>query len=633
MLRGAVRLGQIALVIIAVGLTATISASLRLVYKVVLWPFAWTGILDFLYWHSARLRGVFALRLGEAAPEVGARALVGKLGCDFEEHVVETTDGFMLVLHRILPLGSRLLPPRARGGGRPPVLLIHGLMMTSEVWLVGGPRRSLAAALLLAGFDVWLANARGNKYSCRHARLSRADAAYWAYSLDELARLDLPAAVAHVLAATGARRLSLVAFSQGSAQSLAALALSPALQARVSALVALSPAVAVRGLSRSPATAMAEADVNLIYLVFGERAMLPFVVAAQRQLSASAWARILDVCMRYLFSWRGAGTGALMKAAAYQTLFSTTSVRCIVHWFQIISGGRFCQYTEVPRSAWPRALAWMGMAAPAPQGGGGSDEGSGSVPPLYDCSLIGTPIFAFAGGTDTLIDVDATRAALPAESEPVLVTRGDSSSAAFCETLDAACRVPLPLLPPPVEGIGETALLLSARTDVGAEAAVGDDARQLPPPQQPWTPQSSEPSPPPPQGLMFERQRLFLHVEPGMEHLCTLWGDSAPTHIFPAVVLALRRFAAAQFADEADEAEAVAVDELAAADAAAAAAAEHATQSKPAARSPLPRRRDPALSARSRLARTHLSQNGVSPLSAGAASPFFPAVYAAAQPD
>jgi pimeloyl-ACP methyl ester carboxylesterase len=41
---------------------------------------------------------------------------------------------------------------------RPPVLLQHGLLESSAVFVDNGPGRSLAFALADAGFDVWMSN-------------------------------------------------------------------------------------------------------------------------------------------------------------------------------------------------------------------------------------------------------------------------------------------------------------------------------------------------------------------------------------------------------------------------------------------------------------------------------------------
>ena len=54
---------------------------------------------------------------------------------------------------------------------------------------------SLALRLARAGHDVWLGNNRGNRHSRAHARLKADDDAFWRWSVDELAALDLPAIV------------------------------------------------------------------------------------------------------------------------------------------------------------------------------------------------------------------------------------------------------------------------------------------------------------------------------------------------------------------------------------------------------------------------------------------------------
>jgi hypothetical protein len=46
-----------------------------------------------------------------------------------------------------------------------------------------------------AGFDVWLCNNRGNKYSCKHVNLAPSSERFWNFSMDEMARYDIPAVV------------------------------------------------------------------------------------------------------------------------------------------------------------------------------------------------------------------------------------------------------------------------------------------------------------------------------------------------------------------------------------------------------------------------------------------------------
>ena len=38
------------------------------------------------------------------------------------------------------------------------------------------------------GFDVWLANSRGNTFSRRHTHLDAVSAQFWAFSFDEMAK-------------------------------------------------------------------------------------------------------------------------------------------------------------------------------------------------------------------------------------------------------------------------------------------------------------------------------------------------------------------------------------------------------------------------------------------------------------
>ncbi|KAF8934411.1 cholesterol esterase, partial [Dissophora ornata] len=76
---------------------------------------------------------------------------------------------------------------------KPVVLLYHGFMMCSEVWLCNlDEERNLAFVLAEAGYDVWLGNARGNKYSLKHIFLKPHENKFWEFSMDELALFDMP---------------------------------------------------------------------------------------------------------------------------------------------------------------------------------------------------------------------------------------------------------------------------------------------------------------------------------------------------------------------------------------------------------------------------------------------------------
>lgn len=76
---------------------------------------------------------------------------------------------------------------------RPVVLLYHGFLMSSEVWICNvDEHRNLPFILAERGYDVWLGNARGNKYSQNHLWRNPRHQSFWEFSMNEYAMRDLP---------------------------------------------------------------------------------------------------------------------------------------------------------------------------------------------------------------------------------------------------------------------------------------------------------------------------------------------------------------------------------------------------------------------------------------------------------
>lgn len=191
------------------------------------------------------------LRLAERirrAPDF--EALCAIFGYSFEEHVVLTKDGYLLGLHRICHKKGEEPQPGTCRTGKPVVYLHHGLLMNSEVWVcLTSAERSIPFVLVELGYDVWLGNNRGNKYSKKSIYHDPNSTKFWDFSMDNFAWNDIPDSIEYVLEVTQEPSLSYVGFSQGTAQAFAALSIHPQLNRRVNVFIALAPAMSPSGLA------------------------------------------------------------------------------------------------------------------------------------------------------------------------------------------------------------------------------------------------------------------------------------------------------------------------------------------------------------------------------------------------
>jgi lysosomal acid lipase/cholesteryl ester hydrolase len=104
--------------------------------------------------------------------------------------------------------------------------------------------RSLPFLLANQGFDVWLGNNRGNKYSNKHVSLDPAkNASYWEFSFHEMGLYDLPAEINYILGVTNTSQLIYIGHSQGTSQMFAGSSMLPAYFAsKIKVFIAMGPA-------------------------------------------------------------------------------------------------------------------------------------------------------------------------------------------------------------------------------------------------------------------------------------------------------------------------------------------------------------------------------------------------------
>ncbi|KAG6408956.1 hypothetical protein SASPL_131984 [Salvia splendens] len=149
------------------------------------------------------------------------------------EHTTRTKDGYVLGLQRVTS------PSVAVHKGAPPVLLIHGLFMGGDAWFLDSPNQSLGFILANRGYDVWVGNVRGTRWSHGHVSLTEEDKDFWDWSWQELALHDLGEMIHYIYSTTNSEVL-VVGHSQGTIMSLAALT-QPDIAKMVKAAALLCP--------------------------------------------------------------------------------------------------------------------------------------------------------------------------------------------------------------------------------------------------------------------------------------------------------------------------------------------------------------------------------------------------------
>jgi len=140
---------------------------------------------------------------------------------------------------------------------------------------------------------------------------------------------------------------------------------------------------------------MIRASPSIIFLLFGRHSILTMCLFWQDLLPRAFFVRIIDWCLQFLFRWNTWNMSLKTKRACYFHLYSMTSVKCVVHWFQIIRSARFQFYDDLPTP--PRFSA----------------HSQTHVAPPYPTTQIQTPIAVFYGGSDTLSDMDVFFNQLP----------------------------------------------------------------------------------------------------------------------------------------------------------------------------------------------------------------------------
>mmetsp|Transcript_35516 Transcript_35516/g.54337 ORF Transcript_35516/g.54337 Transcript_35516/m.54337 type:complete len:88 (+) Transcript_35516:404-667(+) len=82
-------------------------------------------------------------------------------------------------------------------------------------WVFNRPEVAPAFVLARAGYDVWLGNNRGNRFSDTHTSLTTKDRDYWQFNWEEMGVYDTPAVIDYILGQTGYSKINYIGHSEG----------------------------------------------------------------------------------------------------------------------------------------------------------------------------------------------------------------------------------------------------------------------------------------------------------------------------------------------------------------------------------------------------------------------------------
>ncbi|XP_047990367.1 lipase 1-like [Leguminivora glycinivorella] len=254
-----------------------------------------------------------------------------------EEHNVTTEDGYILTVHRLQGIDAT---PNGKV-----VFLMHGIIESSDSWVLQGPDKALGYILADNGYDVWMGNARGNKHAMNHKELDARNRAFWQFTWEEIGLYDLPAMIDYVLNATGSKNLYYVGHSQGTTSFLVMNSMKPEYNEKIKMMFSLSPVAWMRNM-RSPFVRKVSTYLNFLgYFVSSLKTKWPSMDFINR-ITATACNYAPDGCETLLYMLEGNDhhiNGSLLPVILGHMPTGGSAAQ-FVHYGQLVNSGRFCRF-------------------------------------------------------------------------------------------------------------------------------------------------------------------------------------------------------------------------------------------------------------------------------------------------
>ncbi|EJD00800.1 alpha/beta-hydrolase [Fomitiporia mediterranea MF3/22] len=252
-------------------------------------------------------------------------------GYDIVDEEVETEDGFLLRVHRVV--NPRHETKSNRKGGYP-VLILPGLFVSSGAFITS-EERSLAFWLSEHGrYQVFLGNMRG-AFNMGHKNLSRDDPRFWDWTVRELAMYDLPALIEYVCDTTGYDKIAFIGHSQGNGIAFLALSedMRPELGTKLSCIIALAPVVyAGPILNGFPFNVLSRIEWERWRVLFGVLDFIPFMQFAYNSVPAEVFTFFAYRVFAYLFVWTDAHWLKRRKDKVFRFMPTHVSSASIFWW-------------------------------------------------------------------------------------------------------------------------------------------------------------------------------------------------------------------------------------------------------------------------------------------------------------
>jgi len=307
--------------------------------------------------------------------------LITSKGYGCEEHYTVTSDGYVLALQRVLPKSG------VPNNTSKVVLLQHGFLDSATTWVINQASNSLGFMLVDAGFDVWLLNSRGNKYSHTNIHHNDNGRKFWQFSWDEMAKIDLPTFVDYVTLVTNVSKVHYVGHSQGTLIGFTGFSQNQALADKIEHFYALAP-IAIMGDAKGPIKFLARFH-KLVYKflsTLGIDEVLP-----NGKIEQEVGKTVCDIspltCELVTFFICGPNPVGFNKTRTpvYYTHFPAgTSLRNMDHWAQLIFENKTQMYDFGRR--------------------GNKDHYGQKDAPVYNITGLTVPVSLFYGGHDWLAD-------------------------------------------------------------------------------------------------------------------------------------------------------------------------------------------------------------------------------------